>query len=136
MAALQTALKCNQPDWLRIEAKPRKTTPRFAADSIPWFWCWMETPDMRAHANTGRPFVGGPNMYPERLLGAPNCKLIFVHSPHHLNWLERGSKTQLKDKAVFWPYPIDPLPAGPLAADYDVLIFKKKGTFYRPDQRT
>lgn len=126
MAALQHAIRQRQPPWLTVEQRPRAANPRFAEDAIPWFWCWMETADLERHASTGRPFIAGPNLYPNRCLGLPNCVRVFVHSDHQLAWLERGSKANLRSKTAFWPYPISPLPDGPLPLEYDVLFYRKK----------
>lgn len=126
MAALQQSLRAQQPAWLEIEKKAWATKPRFAADSIPWLWCWYEQGFLREHAKTGHPFIIGPNLYPDRAIGQGDCRLSIVHCPHHQSWIERGSKVSLADRTLLCPYPIYPQPEGPLEAEYDVLFYRKK----------
>lgn len=126
MAALQLAIRKRQPEWLAFMSRDRSGGYRIGPRCIPWFWCWMDAPDMLRHASANRPFLAGPNLYPSQVLGDHNCLRVFVHSRHHLAWLERGSKASLKEKAVLLPYPITPIPAGPLPAEADVLLYAKK----------
>lgn len=117
MAALQKYFRANCPDWLTIAKRP-------VDDSIPWFWCWMDTPQLRMWASQRKPFVVGPNLYPEKAMRSPLCLLSIAHSAHHRDWLQRKSGSSPPSLLV--PYPVTPIPAGPNPIEHDVLVYAKK----------
>jgi hypothetical protein len=132
MFALQRALRKARPAWLRVGGRLRD-------GEIPWFWCWADRAAACACAATGRPFVIGPNMLFARwnipcgasgereLCDAASCRLQFTESAWYREWILAHCGTSMRAPIVLWPYPIDPLPAGPLPATHDLLIYEKSG---------
>jgi glycosyltransferase involved in cell wall biosynthesis len=135
MYALQRALAQRAPAWLQIGG-------RWSPGEIPWFWSWLDLVPAALAAETGVPLVTGPNQlfansrYPcqtaaERAVAdAASCLLIFTESAWYRDLIQRHRGPANRAPIVIWPYPIEPRPGGPLAAEYDVLIYVKSG--YRP----
>jgi len=130
--ALQRALGKLAPAWLQIGGP-------LGADEIPWFWSWEDREPAALCARTGRPFVAGPNILfadsrqPCRLEAereicrAASCRLLFTESQWYRELIERYRGPANRAPIVLWPYPIDPRPGGPLAAEYDLLVYEKSG---------
>lgn len=90
----------------------------------------------------GLPFFQGPNMLFANsntpridqeecaLLDSPNCLAMFCHSEWYRDLIAAQRGPNNKSEIVMWPYPIDPMPEGPLPAKYDLLIYAKNG--HRP----
>ena len=129
--ALQKALRARAPAWLAIGGSLRP-------GEIPWFWCWEDRADAAIWATAGKPFIVGPNILfadsrrpcsipAERvILDAPSCRLLFTESAWYRELIERHRAGANSAPIVLWPYPIDPKPAGPVPAQYDLLIFVKE----------
>jgi len=131
-AALQKALRERKLPWLKIGGRLRP-------GELPWLWSWEDKPLTIKAVVEGTPFVTGPNQLFEnsrrpcrafgerRICQAASCRLIFTES----QWYARLIRQQLgpKNRApiVVWPYPIDPLPGGPLPAECDLMIYAKGG---------
>jgi hypothetical protein len=132
MFALQRALRAARPAWLHIGGPLRD-------GEMPWFWCWEDRAAACACAATQLPFVIGPNMlfanwttpcatFGEReLCNAATCRLQFTESAWYRRWILEHCGPAMRAPIVLWPYPIDPLPGGPLPARYDLLIYEKSG---------
>ncbi len=130
--ALQRALRARSVPWLRIGGAPE-------AGEIAWFWCWLDREAAVAWAAQGRPFVLGPNVLfessrqpcrvrAERILcGARSCRLLFTESEWYRELIESQRRAENRAPIVVWPYPIDPMPGGPLPAEHDLLIYAKSG---------
>jgi hypothetical protein len=131
--ALQRALAARAPAWLRIGGVLHE-------GEVPWFWCWADREAAAMCAHTGQPFIAGPNVLfedssaPCRLAAereichAANCRLLFTESPWYRDLIEEHRGPANRAPIVVWPYPIEPKPGGPLAADYDLLVYQKSGT--------
>jgi hypothetical protein len=137
MATLQRLLREREIPWLRFVDRPSAKI-----DSLPWFWSTEQRHQATACAKEGRPFIEGPNVlfiYSRKpridaeeiaILDAASCKAMFCHSEWYRD-LIRAQRGPLNQAPIeLWPYPIDPLPEGPLPAEYDLLIFAKNG--HRP----
>jgi hypothetical protein len=136
MYALQKALREEVArrgiDWFVIDGPAEP-------DDLIWFWNWQDIGELLEHDADGRPWVTGPNIlfgnsrcpgagYGERiLLESPHCRLIFTESAWYERLIRRHRGSANTAPIVLWPYPIDPQPAGPLPARYDVLIYAKSG---------
>jgi hypothetical protein len=132
MFALQRALREAQPDWLHIGGALRD-------GEMPWFWCWEDRTAACACAAMNQPFAMGPNMLfadwatpcllasERELCNAASCRLQFTESAWYRDWILAHSGPAMRAPIVLWPYPIDPLPEGPLAPCYDLLIYEKSG---------
>ncbi len=130
--ALQRALRAVAPGWLQIGGSP-------GPDEIPWFWCWADRQAAARRAVAGRPFVVGPNVlfnssrHPGRvpaertICNAASCQLMFTESVWYRELIERFRGSGNRAPIVLWPYPIEPKPGGPLAAEHDLLIYCKSG---------
>jgi hypothetical protein len=128
--ALQRALRRDAPDWLRIGGA-------LSAGEIPWFWCWLDGDAAAACAQTGHPFVAGPNILfadsrrPCRLpaeraiCAAASCRLLCTESVWYRDLIEAHRGPANRAPIVLWPYPIDPQPSGPLPAEFELLIYQK-----------
>jgi hypothetical protein len=133
--ALQRALRRDAPEWLRIGGT-------LAAGEIPWFWCWLDGDAAVLCAQTGHPFVAGPNILfadsrrpcrvpaEREICTAASCRLLFTESAWYRDLIEAHRRPANRAPIVLWPYPIDPQPGGPLPADFDLLIYQKGP--YRP----
>ena len=107
------------------------------ADVVPWFWSTKQRADAVACAKTGRPFVEGPNVLflqsrrpridvqESALLDASSCRAMFCHSPWYRDLIARHRGKASRGPIVLWPYPIDPVPGGPLPIEYDLLVYDK-----------
>jgi hypothetical protein len=83
--------------------------------------------------------VIGPNMLfddcdaPGRSAGerelcrAASCRLQFTESAWYRELILAHCGPAMKAPVVLWPYPLDPLPGGPTAPRYDLLIYEKSG---------
>ena len=92
-----------------------------------------------ACAAVNLPFVIGPNMLfanwttpcavsgERELCNAASCRLQFTESAWYRDWILAHCGPAMRAPIVLWPYPIDPLPGGPLAPCYDLLIYEKSG---------
>lgn len=137
MYALQKALKKKIKeegiDWLTIKSLPA------SKGAIPWFWHWDDRRYAAWWDSQGLPFIQGPNMLFTNsatpridweecaLLDARNCLAMFCHSQWYKELIERNKGPENKAPIITWPYPIDPMPGGPLPAKYDLLIYAKNG---------
>jgi len=134
--ALQKALRATGPEWLHIGGPLRE-------GEIPWIWCWEDAELAARCAALGRSFVVGPNVLfansrepckipAERAVcSADSCRLMFTESAWYRDLIEKHRGPKNVAPIVLWPYPIDPLPGGPLPPQYDLLIYAKSG--YRND---
>ena len=134
MFALQRALQKEKvrPTWLHIGGSLRD-------GEMPWFWCWQDRTAACACAAVNMPFVIGPNMLfidwsrpygvagERELCHAGSCRLQFTESAWYRDWILAHSGPAMRATIVLWPYPIDPLPGGPLPPRYDLLIYEKSG---------
>ncbi len=132
MFALQRALQSARPKWLHVGGRLRE-------GEMPWFWCWQDRAAACACAAAGWPFVIGPNMLfvhwrapcaisgERELCNAASCRLQFTESAWYREWILMQCGPSMRAPIVLWPYPIDPLPEGPLPAAYDLLIYEKSG---------
>ena len=123
-------------DWLSIKPLP------VSKGAIPWFWNWQDRRYTMWWDAEGLPFIQGPNMLfinsatPRidreecALLDSPNCLMMFCHSEWYRDLILANRGPNNKSEIVMWPYPIDPMPEGPLPAEYDLLIYAKNG--HRP----
>jgi hypothetical protein len=130
--ALQRALRQAAPAWLRIGGPLRQ-------GEVPWFWSWEDRETAALCARTGQPFVVGPNIlfadsrHPCRIEAereicqAASCRLLFTESAWYRDLIEQYRGPANRAPTVVWPYPIDPRPGGPLAAEYDLLVYEKSG---------
>ncbi|MGA2063792.1 MAG: hypothetical protein ABSG86_02435 [Thermoguttaceae bacterium] len=130
--ALQRALRQWAPAWLQIGGPLRQ-------GEVPWFWSWEDREPAALCATTGQPLVVGPNilfadsrhpcrMEAEReICRAASCRLLFTESAWYRDLIDQHRGPANRAAIVVWPYPIDPRPAGPLAAEYDLLIYEKSG---------
>jgi hypothetical protein len=128
--ALQKALHRHAPDWLRIGGT-------LATGEIPWFWCWLDGDAAALCAQTGHPFVAGPNILfansrrpcqvpaEREICAAASCRLLFTESAWYRDLIEAHRGPANRAPIVLWPYPINPQPGGPLPADFDLLIYQK-----------
>lgn len=131
MVALQQRLRASCPPWLRIGGD-------LQYGEIPWFWCWLDGPQVKLFAEQRWPFICGPNIlfhdcthpggkdYERAIVHSPSCLLQFTES----EWYATLIKSYCQENQapiVLWSYPIEPRPGGPLAAKYDVLIYHKLG---------
>jgi hypothetical protein len=128
--ALQKALRRHAPDWLRIGGA-------LGAEEIPWFWCWLDGDAAVMCAQTGQPFVVGPNILfansrrpcataAERAIcAAASCRLLFTESPWYADLIAAHRGPANRAPIALWPYPIDPLPGEPLPAEFDLLVYQK-----------
>ncbi|HMP80109.1 MAG TPA: hypothetical protein PKD54_11700, partial [Pirellulaceae bacterium] len=139
MYALQRELRKRSDeglDWLFIRPLPVNN------GAIPWFWNWQDRRYAMWWDAEGLPLIQGPNMLfinsatPRidqeecALLDSPNCLMMFCHSQWYRDLILANRGPNNKSKIVMWPYPIDPIPEGPLTAEYDLLIYTKNG--HRP----
>jgi hypothetical protein len=134
--ALQKALRRDAPEWLRIGGT-------LAADEVPWFWCWLDGDAAALCAQTGHPFVAGPNILfadsrrpcrvpaEREICAAASCRLLFTESAWYAGLIEAHRGPANRAPIVLWPYPIDPQPGGPLPPEFDLLIYEKGGS--RPE---
>jgi hypothetical protein len=130
MFALQRALQKTGPAWLHIGGPLR-------AGELPWFWCWADRSVACACAAAGLPFVIGPNMLFDdwtapraaelELCNAGSCRLQFTESAWYRRWILEHCGPAMRAPIVLWPYPIEPMPEGPRAPCYDLLIYEKSG---------
>lgn len=132
MYALQQALRRAQPPWLHIGGM-------LGDGEMPWFWCWEDRVVACACAAANVPFVIGPNMLfanwttpcavagERELCNAASCRLQFTESAWYREWILAHCGPAMRAPIVLWPYPIDPLPGGPDAACYELLIYEKSG---------
>ncbi len=123
-------------DWLSIKPLP------VSKGAIPWFWNWQDRRCAMWWDAEGLPFIQVPNMLfinsatPRidreecALLDSPNCLMMFCHSEWYRDLILANRGPNNKSEIVMWPYPIDPMPEGPLPAEYDLLIYAKNG--HRP----
>jgi hypothetical protein len=123
-------------DWFSIKPLP------VSKGAIPWFWNWQDRRYAMWWDSEGLPFIQGPNMLfvnsatPRidreecALLDSSNCLMMFCHSEWYRDLILANRGTKNKSEIVMWPYPIDPMPEGPLPAEYDLLIYAKNG--HRP----
>ncbi len=139
MYALQKALRQRIRgglDWLSIRSLPA------GSGALPWFWHWDDRRYAAWWDSEGRPFVQGPNLlftFSRRpridaeecaLLDAGHCRAMFCHSEWYADLIAAHRGPANRSPVVRWPYPIDPWPAGPQAAEFDLLIYAKNG--HRP----
>ena len=132
MFALQRALRKVRPAWLHIGGP-------LGDGEMPWFWCWEDRAAACACAAANLPFVIGPNMLfanwttpctiagERELCNAASCRLQFTESVWYRDWILAHCGPAMRAPIVLWPYPIDPLPGGPLSPCYELLIYEKSG---------
>lgn len=136
-AALQRALRAAQAqgrfEWLAIggPAEP---------DDFVWFWAWLHVAELIARDLQHRPYAVGPNVLfqfasapkiaagEKRICNSPYCRLIFTESAWYEQLIRHNLGPQNTAPIVTWPYPIDPVPEGPIdPAHNDLLIYNKQG---------
>ena len=135
MFALQQALRAAQPAWLNIGGRPR-------GNELPWYWHWDDGPEAARRALAGQPLVCGPNIlfgssrrpFATRaevaICRAASCRLLFTESAWYGRLIEQHRGPDNRAPIVLWPYPIVPVPGGPLEPpEYDLLIYAKNGRF-------
>lgn len=139
MFALQQALTRRVDDgldWLEIKDFPP------SKGALAWFWHY----DDRAYANwwnsENQPFVQGPNMvflnsgnpradeYECGLLDASNCRGMLCHSDWYRALISQHKGAGNVAPISLCPYPISPVPDGPLEVAFDLLVYDKNG--HRP----
>ena len=129
MHALATALKAANIPWLKIGG-------HLQSGEIPWVWLYKDVQTAIQFDKWGWPFICGPNVlfwnshapatieYEQKILDAENCKMLFTESTWYSS-LIRAYCNHNEAPIVIWPYPISPTPAGPLTAEYDLLVYLK-----------
>jgi hypothetical protein len=135
MFALQQALRDARPAWLHVGGRLR-------GNELPWYWHWGDGPEAARRALAGKPFVCGPNILfgnsrrpcatrtEVSICRAASCRLLFTESEWYGRLIERHRGPANRAPIVLWPYPIVPVPGGPLQpAKYDLLIYVKNGRF-------
>ncbi len=140
MFALQRALQKARPAWFHVGGV-------LGEGEMPWFWCWEDRAAACACAATHMTFVIGPNMLfanwttpcavpgEQELCDAASCRLQFTESAWYRRWILAQCGPAMRAPIVLWPYPIDPVPGGPLPPCYDLLIYEKSGFDHLlPDQ--
>ena len=132
MFALQRALRKARPARLHIGGSLRD-------GEMPWFWCWRDRAAACACAAVNMPFTIGPNMLfidsqrpcgiagERELCNAGSCRLQFTESAWYRDLILAHGGPAIRAPVVLWPYPIEPLPGGPLPPRYDLLIYEKSG---------
>jgi hypothetical protein len=130
MYALQRALKAADVPWLKIGGT-------LQPDEIPWVWCWLDIEVAIKAQVDGRQFIIGPNVLfknsrePGKGRGerffcdASQCRLLVTESQWYKELIEANRGPRNTAPVAVWPYPIDPMPEGPLPAKYDLLIYHK-----------
>ncbi len=115
---------------------------RRARAKLPWFWSWQDRAAAVRWAQSGRPFVQGPNMvflWSRRprvdrleceLLDRPECRLTFTESEWYRQLILAHRGPENRSPVVVWPYPIFPVPPGPVEPpEYNVLVYLKNDRF-------
>lgn len=132
MFALQEALRAASPLRLAIGGE-------LADGEVPWFWSWQDRHLAAEFSAAGRPFLHGPNIFysdnrrpnvldaEKAISDAASCLLIFTESPWYANLIRHNLGPRCSAPIVLWRYPIEPKPPGPLPAEYDLLIYAKRG---------
>jgi hypothetical protein len=132
MYALQKALRTVAPDWLKIGGE-------LQADEIPWVWHFDDKAIAIRCEVERRPYILGPNVLfansqmPGKshgetfLCNAAHCCLLVTESRWYELLIDRQRGPRNVTEVALWPYPIDPMPDGPLPAEYDLLIYAKSG---------
>lgn len=118
-------------DWLTLCDRPRP-------GHVPWLWCYRSIVADLARQRV--PFIMGPNViftYSRRpridetecaILDACSCEAVFCHSEWYRDLIRENMGPQNNASILCWPYPIRPMPEGPVAnPTWDVLIFVKSG---------
>lgn len=129
MYVLQRALREHGPEWLHVGGM-------LSGDDIPWFWCWYDIDLALACADSGQPFIIGPNMVflhwdaptkkELRLLNAGSLRLQFTESDWYRRLIAEDTGPELHAPTAVWPYPIEPVP-GPVEPEFDLLVYQKSG---------
>ena len=133
MATLQRHLAARCPEWLFIGGQLRP-------GELPWVWCWEDEALLESLVRAGRPFVCGPNVLFGRsskpcssaaercVCVAGSCRLLFTESQWYADLICRHLQPTNPAPVVLWPYPIEPIPDGPIEpAEIDVLLYLKSG---------
>jgi hypothetical protein len=130
--ALQKLLRAAAPPWLAIGGD-------LEPGEVPWVWSWEDAWIAVRAAVRGEPFLCGPNVLfadsrdpcgraEERYIcEAASCRLLFTESAWYADLIRSQLGPHNTAAIVTWPYPIDPLPEGPLEPEYDLLIYSKSG---------
>ena len=143
MYALKRAVGRRSRVVLGLEPARDSVGPRFTRHPSPatrhasasWFWCWLDRP-LGGRLGPGGPAAGGRAEHLVRPLGislpqpgrAGNLPGRQLPAAVYRVGLVRGVDPphlgpQNKAPIVIWPYPIEPKPGGPLAAEFDLLHF-------------
>jgi hypothetical protein len=129
---LQKALRAAAPEWLEIGGSLRQ-------GEVPWFWCWRDRSEAVQMARRNEPFIHGPNILfnnsarpcqvpaEREICQAASCRLIFTESEWYRELIRAHLPAENPPPIVLWPYPIEPKPLGPVAAEFDLLIYAKRG---------
>lgn len=132
MYALQRALRAVAPEWFHIGGALEQ-------DEIPWYWSWLERDEIVARDKAGLPYVQGPcvlfhwvnqpRAIPAEavICNSTSCLLSFTESDWYQRLILQNYGPLCQTPIVLWPFPIDPVPAGPVAPEYDLLIYAKSG---------
>lgn len=138
MYALQKALQTRIDaglGWLSIVGTPEECD---RADVV-WFWNFEDKIHLIRREARGQPWICGPNVlfelswqprqgYGESVIcDACHCRMLFTESEWYAELIRQNLGPKNKAPIVIWPYPIDPMPEGPLPAEHDVLVYQKSG---------
>ena len=130
--ALRARIERDGIDWFEIAGRADPT-------DLVWYWGGLHVPELLWWERHGGPFVAGPNVLFQssrrpcqgpgelEVCRSPHCRLLFTESAWYARLIEKHLRPANTAPIVLWPYPIDPQPAGPLKAKYDLLIYAKSG---------
>lgn len=130
--ALQQRIDQDRIGWLRIGGT-------LQVDEIPWIWWADDRPLALQCERDGVPFIVGPNVVfihsrnpriddqESGILDSRMCKAFFCHSQWYADLIRKHQGPMNHAEVYTWPYPINPLPAGPISATNDLLIYSKSG---------
>lgn len=136
MWALQQALQQRIDEdfisWFRIGGS-------LQAGEIPWIW-WADDRPLALQCECDDvPFIVGPNVVfihsrnpriddqESGILDSRMCRAFFCHSRWYADLIRKHQGPMSSAVVHTWPYPVNPMPAGPASAAYDLLIFSKSG---------
>lgn len=132
MYALQRLLREARPPWLKVGGI-------LESGEIPWFWSWEDRAMAAAYAEADMPFVIGPNVLFESsrqpcrhrdewlICRAKSCLAYVTESQWYADLIDRYRGDNRGAPTCVWPYPIMPIPEGPLPVKWDLLIYAKSG---------
>lgn len=135
--ALQRRIEQEYIGWLRIGGS-------LQPGEIPWIW-WVDDREQALRCESERiPFIVGPNVVfihsrnpriddqESSILDSQMCQAFFCHSAWYADLIQKHLGPMNNAAVHTWPYPINPMPEGPVSATTDLLIYSKSG----PDTNT